>query len=276
MARPLPKNLELLYQMMPPDVAAKMYDQHTFVVDGVEFVSGYVPESTAERFYIVKSEELLGMYDAFMAEHRPARIFELGIAEGGSVALMALLPHVTRLVAIDNEPNRLDALDEFVATRHLGQVVSTYYGVDQADRQALIEIVERDLGGGGIDLVIDDCSHDYDLTVASFDVLFPRVRPGGWYLIEDWSQAVKGAFLFEEQGIAYDLHASGSRPLTLLGLELALVMTTAPGVIDRVTMNHEFVAVRRGPDPIDPSSFRLADHLQSPAFDSFLVPRRTA
>ncbi len=139
------------------------------------------------------------MYAEFMAEHRPARIFELGIAEGGSVALMALLPHVTRLVAIDNEPHRLDALDEFVAARHLDDVVSTYFGVDQADRAALSEIVDRDLGGGGIDLVIDDASHRYDLTVASFDALFGHLRPGGWYVVEDWSQPVKFAFILEQQ-----------------------------------------------------------------------------
>ena len=243
MARPLPKNLETLYRMMPPDAAANMYDQHTFVVDGVEFVSGYAPGSTAERFYIVKSEELLGMYAEFMAEHRPARIFELGIAEGGSVALMALLPHVTRLVAIDNEPHRLDALDEFVAARHLDDVVSTYFGVDQADRAALSEIVDRDLGGGGIDLVIDDASHRYDLTVASFDALFGHLRPGGWYVVEDWSQPVKFAFILEQQEktptprSGWHRAPDSPRPRARSGHE-----HRARKLFDRVTMNHEFVA----------------------------------
>jgi hypothetical protein len=35
--------------------------------------------------------------------------------------------------------------------------------------------------------VIDDASHLLDPTRASFNVPFPLVRPGGVYVIEDWS-----------------------------------------------------------------------------------------
>jgi hypothetical protein len=40
--------------------------------------------------------------------------------------------------------------------------------------------------GGPLDLVVDDCSHLYEPTRASFNELFPRLRPGGAYVIEDW------------------------------------------------------------------------------------------
>jgi hypothetical protein len=36
------------------------------------------------------------------------------------------------------------------------------------------------------DLIVDDASHHGDLTQASFDLLWPLVAPGGFYVIEDW------------------------------------------------------------------------------------------
>ena len=40
-----------------------------------------------------------------------------------------------------------------------------------------------------LDLVVDDASHAYEETKTSFEVLFPLLRPGGIYVIEDWSWA---------------------------------------------------------------------------------------
>ncbi|MCH7792785.1 MAG: class I SAM-dependent methyltransferase [Planctomycetes bacterium] len=37
-----------------------------------------------------------------------------------------------------------------------------------------------------IDIVIDDCSHIASLTRVAFETLFDHVRPGGFYVIEDW------------------------------------------------------------------------------------------
>ena len=40
-----------------------------------------------------------------------------------------------------------------------------------------------------LDLVVDDASHTYEETRASFEFLFPLLSPGGIYVIEDWSWA---------------------------------------------------------------------------------------
>ena len=37
--------------------------------------------------------------------------------------------------------------------------------------------------------MIDDASHMYEHTKVSFETLFPLLRPGGQYIIEDWSWA---------------------------------------------------------------------------------------
>ena len=41
----------------------------------------------------------------------------------------------------------------------------------------------------GENFVIDDASHTYEETRASFEFLFPLLSPGGIYVIEDWSWA---------------------------------------------------------------------------------------
>ena len=38
-------------------------------------------------------------------------------------------------------------------------------------------------------LIIDDCSHDGNLTLESWKLLWPLVAPGGYYVIEDWINA---------------------------------------------------------------------------------------
>ena len=45
--------------------------------------------------------------------------------------------------------------------------------------------------------MIDDASHLYEPSLASFETLFPLLRPGGTYIIEDWKweHEVVDAFL---------------------------------------------------------------------------------
>jgi hypothetical protein len=52
----------------------------------------------------------------------------------------------------------------------------------------LEDIVRNELANE-LDLVVDDASHTYEQTKASFEILFPLLQPGGIYLIEDWSWA---------------------------------------------------------------------------------------
>lgn len=45
-----------------------------------------------------------------------------------------------------------------------------------------------------MDLVVDDASHFYEQTKTSFQTLFPLVRPGGMYIIEDWGWSFQDDF----------------------------------------------------------------------------------
>lgn len=39
---------------------------------------------------------------------------------------------------------------------------------------------------GPFDLIVDDASHDGALTAKTFAIMWPGVKPGGFYVVEDW------------------------------------------------------------------------------------------
>ncbi|MEZ5178289.1 MAG: class I SAM-dependent methyltransferase [Acidimicrobiales bacterium] len=278
MARRLPHNLEMLRSAFDPKRIGDILPGDTFELDGIEFVCAYQPESTATRFFIVKSPALVDRYLDLCRRFEGARIVELGIAEGGSTALMALAARPAALVAVDLEEQRLEALDEFVAARGLGGQVLAHYGVDQADRATLGRLVDEDLGGEPIDLVVDDCSHVLGPTRSSFETLFPRLRPGGLYVIEDWNadhlmrvavaDAVRAELEAGDESLRTAIRESLANaaepearrePLSQLALEFVLARAQSGDVIDEVVVDEFWITVRRGPGELDPDGFRLDD-----------------
>ena len=96
-------------------------------------------------------EDYLEIVRRFQGEN----LVELGIARGGSVALTALAAPPRKLVAIDLDPDPVQPLDELIAERGIDQRVRLYYGVDQADRARLADIVEDEFGDEPLGLVIE-------------------------------------------------------------------------------------------------------------------------
>jgi SAM-dependent methyltransferase len=277
----LPKNLARLHASF-----GRGADEHdepllpgdSFTVEGIEFVCDYQAGSSADRFYIVKDIDHVRWYVDLFERVQGAAIFELGIAEGGSTALTALLAHPRKLVAIDNEEQRLGALDRFIEARGLDDVVRPYWGVDQGDPTRLREIAAVELAGDLLDLVIDDASHQLHLTRSSFDTLFPYLRPGGTYLIEDWNNdhvffdAVVAALkdptapwhaeatrsLQAAMGGPAEKRVQKPEPLSTLGVELMLARASSGDAIEEVRFGAYSIQVIRGPAPLD-STFHLRD-----------------
>lgn len=161
-----------------------------------ELVVGETPYVLMERvadadlddeLKLYKPRIMLECFDPVIAEFQGANIVEIGILYGGSTAYFAQRCRPRRLVALDRSEERVERLDRFLDAHGLHDRVGLHYGVDQADRQRLASIAAHEFGDEPIDLVIDDASHRYGPTVASFETLFPLLRPGGLYLIEDWT-----------------------------------------------------------------------------------------
>lgn len=56
--------------------------------------------------------------------------------------------------------------------------------LDQDDPE-LAKLAEK-ASPDGYDLIVDDASHVGELTAATLRMLWPLVKPGKWYVIEDW------------------------------------------------------------------------------------------
>jgi cephalosporin hydroxylase len=249
-------------------------------VDGVRFVSGFVDRGAGDRFTLTKPASLVARYDGLLREFVGPRMVELGVAYGGSLAYFALRARPSKLVGIEYEAARLEILDRFIESRGLSDVVRPYYGVDQSDRERLHGIVATEFHGEAIDLVVDDASHRYGATLASFETLFPLVRPGGLYVIEDWAGLHEMADAFNRrltaagpgenerlEALIAERMESGvgaETPLSRLAIEVMLAQTSEARLIDELSVNRHWIAVRRGPAPLAGTGFRLADHYADP------------
>lgn len=226
-------------------------DEQTLEVDGVELVARTKPrfDSTADQFCLVKRPDLVARYLDLLGTLRPATVVELGIFQGGSVMLTALVADPETLVAVDLSAERVAALDVALAARGLTDRVHLAYGVDQSDLTALSSVIEAaGIHRPSIDLVVDDASHLVGPTRASFDLLFPLLRPGGRYVIEDWSWA----------HIGFGTHLPEEQPLTEVVFELTMALPSVPGVISGIEIDRDWAVVTRGEAPIDPRTFSLS------------------
>ena len=143
------------------------------------------PPSTSEAFTIAKNEHYLRVYEELASAFSPRSILELGIFQGGSYVFLDKLFKPRRMSAVDISGQPVAPLLQYVADKE-GRFV--HFSTSQSDREILEHIVRNELANE-LDLVVDDASHTYEQTKASFEILFPLLRPGGIYLIEDWSWA---------------------------------------------------------------------------------------
>jgi SAM-dependent methyltransferase len=212
-----------------------------------------------ECFIFYKIKELVDQYAAFFSRRpsfRPQNVLELGLWDGGSLAFWFEQFQPRKHVGIDIERKTDSAyFRRYVKDRGLQARIRTCWGVDQADTAALQQIVGTEFNGA-LDLVIDDASHVYGPTKISFECLFPMLRPGGLYIIEDWAWE-------HWQGCSSPAGGSSQRDgLTRLVRELIEATGTPTGLIDCVTVYQGFAVVERGGSSLEaPSHFSLEDHI---------------
>jgi hypothetical protein len=237
-----------------------------FEIAGIEYVCcpilrGGFP-SEPGRFCLVKPRSAVEAYENALRALAPRRIVEVGMFDGASTALMAEITRPEKLVGIDRNTRPSPALADFIERRGFDGIVSAHYGVDQGDAAAIRRIVAAEIGDQPLDLVVDDASHLLDLTRRTFNCLFPLLRAGGTYLIEDWWWAHANA----AESIQPD-----EVPLTVLVFELILASAHAPGVVGRVVADREWVAVTRGDVEVDADTFDLSS-LYGPRGRALVTP----
>jgi len=105
--------------------------------------------------------------------HRPVTVVEFGVQFGGSAQMWReYFGPDAAIYGVDIDP-RCKAWEEPGFKVFIG---------DQADRRFLRRIAKK---VGPIDVLIEDGGHHPAQQIATFEELYPQVRPGGVFLIED-------------------------------------------------------------------------------------------
>ncbi len=204
---------------------------------------------------LFKDPFFVGAYLELLKDQRIENMVEVGIFTGGSAVFFWNLLKPAQLCCIDIEP-RADQLTRYIAEQNLQDSIATYFNTDQSDRPRLAEILDEQFGSEPIDFVIDDASHVYEPSLATFEALFPRLRPGALYVLEDW----KVHLAIPTFGRDPD---AGDPPLHRLVQELVDVSIASRETIPEVAIHHNFAVFTRGAGELDPDTFSVAAILDS-------------
>ena len=194
------------------------------------------------KFYKVK-----GLVDQFalfwlnLTKFHAKNVFEIGIFDGGSLAFWHEYFRPRKIVGIDiSERGNSDYLERYKKSRNAEGRISTYWGVDQEDCEAIEGVIQKEFSDP-LDVVIDDASHRYGSTKATFETIFPHLRPGGLYFIEDW------AWEFWKE--SYEVNGPGylwfhENSLAKLVIELVEVIGSS-WLIESLTIYRGFAVIKR-------------------------------
>ena len=179
-------------------------------------------------------------------------IVELGIRMGASTAFLSVLFQPRRLSAFEIAKRASDNFDKFLASHPIASCIRTHFDCDQGDASKLKHLLDQDFGQEPLDLVIDDASHLLGPTMTSFNILFPRLRPGGVFVIEDWSwehyQEGRPGFAFADEMV------TGFARLVLIA---SLVSAHQPDVVSKVVLMRGIAVIYRGTSELDPEEFAI-------------------
>ena len=135
--------------------------------------------------------DFLSFYERFFASlrsHRGLKLLEIGVYDGASLRTWEdYFPHA-EITGIDITP----AAQQHATTRTRVEIV------DQSDIVSIVELAARN---GPFDIIIDDGSHQWDHQITSFRGLFPFVKRGGFYVLEDLDTSY-GRYVSDYKGVA--------------------------------------------------------------------------
>jgi hypothetical protein len=127
---------------------------------------------------------------------RVAKVLEIGIFDGASLCMWRDYFPNADIHGMDLRAVKLDSVER----------ITTYVG-DQGNRAMLQDIIES--AGTDFDLIIDDGGHTMDQQQTSLGFLFPHVRPGGYYIVEDLHTSFMQRIDLFEGSNAVDYYETG-------------------------------------------------------------------
>ncbi|UVK44423.1 class I SAM-dependent methyltransferase [Mesorhizobium sp. AR07] len=218
----------------------------SFEIDGyrltLDWAAGGSKRASSDRdFTMMKGRDFIDHYTK-MVNTGIEKVLEVGVYQGGSVVFLDKLLRPKKFCAIELSEQAIPALDKYA--RNSGDRVNIYYGTSQDNAQAIEKIIRQDFDGQ-VDFVVDDASHWYEYSKATFMAVFPHVKPGGYYFIEDWSWSFQPDFQKPSNGWF------NQNSLANLAIDLMEDMVNSDA-IDSIEVVRQMIKVRRSSAPSRP------------------------
>ena len=134
--------------------------------------------------------DYLNYYERLFAplRSRPLTILEIGVLNGASLRTWREYFPNARIIGADIEP----------FARRFGQTGIEVEYMDQSNLEDLVRVASK---YQPFDIVVEDGSHRWEHQITTLKTLFPFVRPGGLYVVEDL-QTNYGDFAKDYRGVA--------------------------------------------------------------------------
>ncbi len=161
----LPKPIEPVKQAIE-EQGSCLSDEYEYL-NGLALWAGTDKASSGHNYTEIYAQHFAAL------RHQPMKFLEIGICAGASVKLWeSYFPNAT-LHFIDNNNSSI----QYFSSR------AQYHFLDQENAPALIAFANQ--AGGNFDIIIDDGGHTMRQQIVSFETLFPYLKSGGLYIIED-------------------------------------------------------------------------------------------
>lgn len=206
-------------------------------------VVDYTNKTNDDRIILLKDRTFLENYDRYLPSGL-GNVFELGFFQGGMPLLLADTVAPNKIVAIDRGVVGSE-IAHLLRRTGLDKKISLHQKVDQGDQKAIRSILDSEFGDEPLDLIIDDCSHEYEMAKRSFEATFGYLRAGAKFIIEDWGWAHWPGEPWQSDKSFFH----GRPALTNLLFEVIMAQASAPGIIASVEVPTPYMAiVTRGPN----------------------------
>ena len=113
------------------------------------------------------------IYNDYISDIDKLNMLEIGIWHGDSIRMWNEYNNNINLHSIDIDKNVFNYLKDEKCTVHLG---------NQSDKNFINNVLEQT---GDLDVIIDDGSHIYNDILNSFNFIYPKLKSGAIYFIED-------------------------------------------------------------------------------------------
>lgn len=234
------------------------HDQHSFSLRNYEFTVDLSwvdrAKSNDHKFVIVKNKVYIDSYFEQLNSSFK-NIVEVGFFEGGSSVFLDLFYAPDKLVCVDRRTEVLLPIEKYINDNSRSDHFKMIYGFDQGDNARWSDLLDQEFGDDKLDLIVDDASHQYHLTRSTFSSLFPKLRTGGVYVIEDYGWAHDARYQGKDHGWY------GNPALTNMIFELTMLAAARTDLIKSIYINRGLCFIEKGNYSGTEDLFNIDDHL---------------